>query len=202
MATFEHRSGKWRAKIVRRPLWINESATFPSKSQAQAWATKREAEILAGARGLSTGHTVKDAIDEFINRVVDKRKGGRWERIRLLKFLRDSPRLCAKPLGRVTSDDMARWRDERLAEVSGSSVAREMNLWGALFSVAVREWKWLQSNPVRGVRRPTEPPARRRGISDAESAAIVGYLRLHGDISNLVADAFLLSLETAGPRSL
>lgn len=196
MATFEFRRGKWRAKIVRRPLGINESATFPTKAQAQAWATTREAEILAGARGLPTKHTVADAIDEFIRRVVDKRKGARWEKIRLEKFKRDSPKLCAKPLSRLTSDDMARWRDHRLSEVSPSSVAREMNLWGALFSIAVREWRWASVNPVRGVKRPLDPPARRRGVTQEEAAAIVSKLR-SGIAGNEVASAFLLSLETA-----
>jgi len=130
MATFEFRSGKWRAKIVRRPFGINESATFPTKSQATAWATTREAEILAGSRGLPTGHTVSDAIDEFIKRVLPGRKGARWERLRLEKFKRDAPKLCLKPLHKVTSDDIAKWRDARLSEVSPSSVARELNLWG------------------------------------------------------------------------
>jgi integrase len=90
---------------------------------------------------------------------------------------------------------MAMWRDKRLGEVSPSSVAREMNLWGALFSIAVREWHWLNQNPMRGIKRPVEPPARRRGVSGDEVAAIIKYCVGPGGQS--VAAAFLLSLETA-----
>lgn len=198
MASIIARKGKggihYRALI--RKLGVTQCATFPTKAQAQAWATVREAEILAGARGLPTKHTVADAIDEFINRVIDRRKGARWERIRLEKFKRDSPRLCAKPLGKLTSDDMAKWRDHRLGEVSGSSVAREMNLWGALFSIAASEWRWVSSSPIKGVRRPTEPAARRRGITEAEIEAICASLGA-GPVNAEVKDAFLLSLETA-----
>lgn len=195
MATFEHRSGKWRAKIVRRPLGINESATFPSLTQAKAWATKREAEILAGQRGFATGHTVGDAIDRFILTECPKRRGGRWDKLRLEKFKRDWPRLALRPLHKLTSDDVARWRDDRLKEVSPGSVAREMNLWGALFGIAVREWKWLHDNPCRGVRRPSEPVARRRGIAPEEADAIVVWLS--GPAGLQARAAFLLSLETA-----
>lgn len=194
MASFEYRSGAWRARIIRRPLGIDESATFPTKSQASAWATKREAEILAGARGLPTGHTVGDAIDRFIRDVCPKRRGARWDELRLLKFKKDSPKLTLRPLSKVTSDDMAQWRDRRLGEVSPSSVAREMNLWGALFSIAVREWRWAGNNPMRGVKRPSDPPARRRGVLPDEVSAIIKHL--NGPQGRQVNSAFLLALET------
>lgn len=194
MATFQKRRDKWRARIIRRPLGIDESATFPTKSQAQAWATKREAEILAGARGIPSHHLVSEAIDLFVKIETNKRRGGRWEAIRLAVFRKH--KLALRPIAKVTSEDIARWRDERLTQVSPSSVAREMNLWAALFSVAVREWKWISANPCKGVKRPSEPPARRRGISEAEVSALVAAM--NGGPSILqVRQAFLLSLETA-----
>jgi len=172
---------------------VTDCETFPSLAQARAWATKREAEILAGHRGLPTSHTVADAIDRFIRDVCPKRKGGRWESVRLAKFRRD--KIALRPLSKLTSDDIARWRDARLAEVSPGSVAREMNLWGALFSIAVREWRWIHSSPVKGVKRPSDPPARRRGITEDEVSCIVKHLK-NGRLGE-VKMAFLLSLETA-----
>lgn len=194
MATFQKRGDTWRVRIIRRPLGIDESATFPTKAQAQAWATKREAEILAGARGIPThNYLIADAIDRFVKIETDKRRGGRWEAIRLAVFRKH--KIAHRPIGKCTSDDIARWRDERLTQVSPSSVAREMNLWAALFSVAVREWKWIHANPVRGVKRPDEPPARRRGITSEEATAIV--LKLNGPAGSQVKAAFLIALETA-----
>lgn len=197
MATFTARKGKhgvhYRALI--RKMGVIDCATFPSLTQAKAWATRREAEILAGQRGFATGHTVGQAIDRFILTECPKRRGGRWDKLRLEKFKRDWPRLALRPLHKLTSDDMARWRDDRLKEVSPGSVAREMNLWGALFSIAVREWRWIGQNPIKGVKRPTEPPNRRRGISLDEVAAIVA--NLDGPSGIQVRAAFLLALETA-----
>lgn len=187
-----YKSGiRYRALI--RMQGQKDCATFPTKVQAQQWATKREAEILAGVRGIPSSHTVAEAIDKFIDHECDKRRGGRWDSIRLAVFRKH--KLALRPIAKVTSDDIARWRDERLTQVSPSSVAREMNLWAALFSVAVREWKWISVNPVRGVKRPSEPPARRRGISNYEIAAIVQSL--NGPSGEQVRAAFLLAIETA-----
>lgn len=185
--------GGIRYRALIRKQGVTDCATFPTKAQARAWATKREAEILAGARGIPSAHTVADAIDRFINNDATKRRGARWEVIRLRRFREH--KIALRPVSKVTSDDIAKWRDERLTQVSPSSVAREMNLWAALFSVAVREWKWINHNPVRGVKRPHEPPARRRGITSEEASAIV--LHLNGLSGAQVKAAFLLSLETA-----
>lgn len=192
MASIEKRGDGWRARIIKRPLGIDESATFPTKVQASAWRTKRLAEILAGVRGFQSTKTVGEAIDHFIEVECPKRKGGRWDSIRLTMFKRH--KLSSRPLSKVSSEDIASWRDERLGQVSPSSTAREMNLWRALFSMCV-ERKWLVTNPVRGVKRPSEPPARRRGISPDEAAAIIK--QINGSSGRQVKDAFLLSLETA-----
>lgn len=185
--------GGIRYRALIRKQGVTDCATFPTKARAQAWATKREAEILAGSRGSPHHESVSAAIDRFIEREAPKRRGSRWEIIRLNKFKLD--RLASRPIAKVTSDDIARWRDERLTQVSPSSVAREMNLWAALFSVAVREWKWIQFSPILGVKRPPEPPSRRRGISHDEVSAIIG--QLNGPAADQVRAAFLLSLETA-----
>jgi len=46
MATFRKRSKGWRAEVCKHG--IRESLTFATKAQAVAWATQREADILAG----------------------------------------------------------------------------------------------------------------------------------------------------------
>jgi hypothetical protein len=57
------------------------------------------------------------------------------------------------------------WRDRRLRTVSGPSVAREMNLIGHVFTVALKEWCWLERNPMSDVRRPKQAPPRDRRVS-------------------------------------
>lgn len=63
-------------------------------------------------------------------------------------------------LASINSDTIGHWRDARLATVSGSTVLREANLLRHLFTVATEEWRWLASNPCRGVRWPRANQAR------------------------------------------
>lgn len=49
----------WRAEVERRG--VRDSITLPTKSAASQWATKREAEILAGAVAAWPRKTVADA---------------------------------------------------------------------------------------------------------------------------------------------
>ena len=44
--------------------------------------------------------------------------------------------------------------------MSPASVIREWNLLSSACNIAVREWRWLQENPMKGVRRPKQPEAR------------------------------------------
>jgi len=50
----------------------------------------------------------------------------------------------------------------------------------AAINLAVREWKWLPENPMKGVRRPEPGKARERRISEDESEQLffaLGYER-------------------------
>jgi integrase len=87
-----------------------------------------------------------------------------------------------------------------LERVSGATVAREMTLLATILETARRDWGWLGANPARGVRRPPEPPPRRRGITADEIDRIVLALGFLGKVErpgHQVAVAFLLALETA-----
>lgn len=79
--------------------------------------------------------------------------------------------------------------------MSPSTVRRELNLLESVFEVARREWKWLETNPVKDVTKPQQPRARRRRISPGEFQAVVE--RLTGPSGKEVAAAFELGIETA-----
>jgi integrase len=96
---------------------------------------------------------------------------------------------------------MAQWRDARLLIVTPGSVQRDMNLLSNVFTVAVREWKWLGSSPMTGLRAPGDNAARTRIITPSEIRRVVRWLghetgeRPHSKQAE-VALAFLLSLRT------
>lgn len=201
MAAFRKRSGGWRAEIVKRG--IRESQTFATKAQAVAWATQREAEILAGAPGNASGlsSSLADALKRYKLEVSPTKAGQRWEEVRLDKLLNDLE-FVGDRLGDITADQIAGWRDARLLEVAGPSVRREMTLLSSVFETAKREWRWCRSNPVREVKRPGSGKPRDRRITPKEEARLLerfGYVEgvAPETLQQELAYAFLLAIETA-----
>src|SRR5690606_41649708 len=68
----------WRAELYKDGR--RESATFPTKQQAAAWAQQREAELI-GVR--LPEHTVREALQRYAREVAPKHRGERWELARL-----------------------------------------------------------------------------------------------------------------------
>lgn len=191
MATVRKNGRNWQA-IIRRTGFPPLSRTFPLKSQANEWAIKTERDLLSG-RYNPHKHTVADALTRYSREVSPKKRGARWESLRLGAFQRHQ--IASRALSRLSEDDIARWREDRLQTVSGATVRREMNLWQSVFEVARKEWKWIERNPVDDVKKPPSPKARRRGVTDAEVEALRPHFT--GPLMSEVLDAFRLGIETA-----
>ncbi|HEU4775076.1 MAG TPA: site-specific integrase, partial [Lysobacter sp.] len=147
MANFERRSGAWRARVMVDGQ--RESATFPTKREAAAWASMREAE-LSGAQ--LPDKTLAEALMKYKLDVAPTHKGERWEAVRLGK-LATYP-IARKRLESIAGHDVAAWRDARLKEVAPASVAREMTLLRSVFEACRADWGWLRANPMADVKKP------------------------------------------------
>lgn len=194
MGTIRKRGDRWRAEVCvdRR----RASASFKTKTEAAAWVMRQEAEFV----GNLPASTFAQACAKFAAEVSPKRKGERWERLRLRRWA-ESP-MGLRPLQAITAAELGRWRDARLAEVSPGTVRREMGLLGDVFTIARREWGWIRQSPVPDVRKPPQPPPRRRRITDAEIAAMVAGFGLTDGLWAITSTqrtgmAFLFALETA-----
>jgi len=194
MASIRKRGPTWRVELYKDGK--RESASFPTKQQAAAWATQREAE-LTGER--LPDKSVKDALRRFSAEVSAGRKGKKWEQARLLAMERDPLASVRLPVLRAT--DVAEWKQRRLLDVTGPSVRREMNLLLAVLELAVTEWGWLRTNPARGVKKPPHAPSRKRRITDDEierATLALGLADLESETaSQRTGLAFLFALETA-----
>lgn len=194
MASIRKRGTSWRVELYRDG--VRESATFPTKQQAAAWAHQREAE-LGGER--LPDHTVKDALRRYGREESPKHKGEKWELARLGLLERDP--LAAVRLPGLRAAHIAEWRERRLQAVSAASVAREMTLLRCVLEAARREWGWLHANPARDVKKPTSPPSRKRRVTPEEIERITlacGLTDLEAETAQQrVGLAFLLALETA-----
>lgn len=124
----------WRAEVERRG--VRDSVTLPTKSAASQWATKREAELLAGAVSQWPRKTVADALTRYALEVTPSKAGARAEKLRLTAAARDFPELAAKLMHEVTPADLAAWRDARLAKVSAGSVQRDISILRNVWTVA------------------------------------------------------------------
>lgn len=185
-----------------------DSATFPTKREAQAWAAKRETELRNQAAG--TAHrnkTLADAFDRYMEETGPQHDGWRWEQTRLAALSRPASkeRPSALPvrlrLGAITPEHLAAWRDDRLKEVAPGTVLREIALLRSVFEVARREWRWVEKNPVKDIRSPSKPQHRERVITLPEIKATLRALEYRPgvaprSITQVVALTFLAALRT------
>lgn len=194
MATFKKLpSGKWQAQIARNG--IRRSSSFSTKREAQDWAAREEYLALNSEQPKSAA-TLKDAFDRYAHEESPKRRGVRWERIRLQKLSRDE--IAQKRLSELQPSDFAKWRDSRLSEVSPGTVRREMELMSSVLNTAKREWGFIEQSPMHGVRKPLPPPPRDRRVAEGEIEALIEAAGT--DLTKATAravHAFRFAIETA-----
>ncbi|SPU49882.1 site-specific integrase [Bordetella trematum] len=200
MGTFRKRGDTWRAEISK--AGVRESKTFDTKREAQEWAAARETEISTVAVGGITPKTVAQVLERYAEEISPRNKGHRWERVRIVRFLKEEPGLCAKMIHTVATPDLAAWRDRRLAKVQPVSVRRDIALLRAAWGYARREWKNLKEDPWSDLTMPPEGRHRDRIYTQEEIDRLVLALGWEeGEpvttSRQQVAVCFLLSLETA-----
>ena len=178
-----------------------DSNTLPTKREATEWAARRSAELLATATGRAGEvKTLGQALTRYGEEVSSEKKGWQKELIRLQAFPRQPQFPAKRLLAELTPADIVAWRDARLKVNARSSVLRDMVLLSHVLEVARRDWQWLGSNPMRDVRKPSEPDHRERIISGPEVRRMLRALGWSRgpvrSVGHAVANAFLLALQT------
>lgn len=186
MASVVRFGKRWRAHVARQG--VRKSKVFNTRQEARDWAAQAERGILAGR---TSRDTLAEVMDRYSIEVSPRKRGARWERIRLDKLRRD--KIAGLPIADITAADISDWRDRRLRDVGPGTVRREMGLIAAVFSRARDEWGLIAESPMRAVRKPAAPRARDRRPTADELArmeqAATGALRR-------AYDCFLFSIET------
>lgn len=200
MATFQKRGNSWRAIVRKTGATLKaESATFPTKAEAQAWANKIEGDIITGKHAAIPDKTFGELLLLYAETVSIKKKGERWERVRINKFLRDD--IAKIKLASLCAADFAEWRDRSLKTMAGSSVKRERNLLSNVLQIAIHELGWLKESPLRGVKMPQSARARDRILSELDIETLLFTLGYHADSAPLtvgarIGAAMLFAIET------
>ena len=203
MASFEKVGRRWKA-VIRRKGYPKKTRTFDTKREASAWAAEFEkslAENIAADDLKSISFATM--IRRYICEVTIYKKSAKSERLRLEKFMRDYPEIAHKPVNEVSRIDIARWRDDRLKTVTGTSVNREWSSLSIVYGHAIRSWVLpIKANPFRSVERPNDNKPRDITISVDESARMtdaLGYTQGNPPerARHYTAWCFLFALETA-----
>ncbi|WP_372802845.1 tyrosine-type recombinase/integrase [Paracoccus seriniphilus] len=193
MATFRKMSnGHWRAEIVKRGK--RKSKVLPTKTAAKDWAA-REEYLIANSESVAADAPLSETLTRYAREVSPTKRGVRWEQIRLAAFERED--ISKIRLSALRPADIAEWRDNRLKEVRPGTVLREMQLLSAVLSVAVKEWGLIPRNPMQDVRRPKQPAARDRMVTQDELDRLA--VSAGADLTKATArafHAFLFAIET------
>ena len=211
MATVRARGTGFEVQ-VRRVGVPQYTRSFQKFRDAKAFASQLESEMDQGLvhdRRRVESTLVDDLLERYAREVTPLKKGATVELARI-RALRRRP-IARYSIGRFNREAAATYRDDRLLQVSGSAVNRELNLLGAVFTTARKDWGYEFANPIHQIRRPRENRPRRRRLRPLEEAALLAELKpsvrlpdgtyAPGGVRNpYVAPLVLLALETAMRR--
>ncbi len=175
------RDGKVTYRVqVRRLGFPAQSATFERKTDAKSWAAQMETALSEGRHmpsQESKRRTLADLIDRYLETIQRSRPHAFPKQSQLLGWWRD--RLGSYALVHVTPARIAEARDVLLSETtyrntprSPATTNRYLAALGAAMTRAVREWHWLDDNPVRKVTKNKESLGRTRFLSRDELTAL------------------------------
>jgi integrase len=200
MASIRFRSNKWQARVSRK----GEQSlvkTFQSKEDAERWAKSIEVEWDKGTyqnTHQAQKTTFGELIERYLREVTPLMRGAKEDTIRLKAILK-------KPIAKVNvllfnSSRIAKYRDERLQEVSAGTVIRELAYFSSIINHARREWGINIANPVLLVRKPPSPQGRNRILSYEEEVELLKACEPKANRNIYTRPFIILALETAMRR--
>ena len=205
----------WQAK-VRMKGYPAQSQTFPRKTDAQRWAYQTEAAITEGRHFATTEakkHTVGDLLDRYIRDVMPTKKAKTqvpqiqqlaWWKSRIgSKTLADcTPALIVECRDALSSEPIINPRHDPEAperQRTPATVNRYLAILSHAFTVAIKEWAWVETNPLLKVTKPKEPRGIVRYLDSDERARLLNACKA-SDNPDLYL-AVVLSLSTGARQA-
>lgn len=182
------------------------TGTFHRLTDAKRWAQSTEAAIQEG-RYFKTAeakrHTLSDLVDRYITEVLPtKPKNASNAKQHLLWW---QTKLGSYALSDVTPALIVKYRNDLLAtttrrgtKMANATVVRYMASLSHAFSLAVKDWQWIDDSPLRKVTKPKEPRGRERFLSDSERDALLQACK--ASTSRFLHTVVVLALSTGMRR--
>ena len=137
MATIRERGPyQWQVQILRKGQ-SPQYRTFNNKSDAEKWARSIEAEMDRGvfvSRKESENTALSEALNRYEQEISSKKKSHSIEKVYIRTINKSF--LSGRFLAMIRGSDIAKYRDERLKEVSPTAVRHELALLSHLFTIA------------------------------------------------------------------
>ncbi len=173
--TLENGTKSFKAE-VRLKGYPAQRATFKRKTDAKKWVQDTESAIREGRHFKtveSKKHTFADLADRYIKDVLPGKPKQEVRQKMQMEWWKE--RMGVYALADVTPALIVQCRDElangityRGTQRSPSTVVRYMAALSHAFTIAVKEWGWLDDSPTRKVKKPTEARGRVRFLDDDE----------------------------------
>jgi len=171
---------------IRLTQGERKSATFKRKSEALEWAARVETLIVEGKylpERRSRHHKVHEAIQRYLREVLPRKRESTREPQRLLLRWWDR-QIGHRALAEVTPALLSGCR-QRLLTTPGrngcqrgpASANRYLATLSHVFTIAMREWEWVQDNPCPQISKLREPRGRTRYLSRGERMRLLKACR-------------------------
>jgi integrase len=178
MALIEERktkNGKTHYRVlIRLKGHAAQTATFERKTDAKDWAQRTESAIREGRHfnnREAKRHTFAELADRYIKDVLPKKKDSYSQDIQMRWW---KERLGQYSLADITPALIVECRDILLSgktsrgQRTPATVNRYLAVLSHAFSVAMKEWEWLEDSPMKKITKQKEPKGRVRFLSDEE----------------------------------
>jgi len=142
------------------------SATFERKQHAKQWAAQIETDMRSGRYLVGLGdHTLNDIVERYCATIIPTKKTGERQRQQLQTWCHY---MGGMNFSSIRPAQIAAARDEIAKHRSPSSVVRYLAALSHVYTIAIKDWQLIESNPVRLISWPKEPRGRVRFLSDQE----------------------------------
>jgi integrase len=169
MATIDRRNNKFRVRVRLRGM-RPVTRTFDTLTLARRWGISTEHAWLTTQdlpRHEAARHTLADLLIRYRSQVLPRLASG-TSRNRVIHLTWWRTELGYLRLGDMTSARLVECRELLAMRRSPSTVNQYLSTLTHAFSVAVREWGWLDDNPMRRVQKLRLPAPRTRYLADDE----------------------------------
>jgi len=196
MAYVRKRKGRYQC-VVRVAGYPSITKTFDYKQDAVRFGKDLELKLIREEYDLEkkTFPTFKQIFEKYRDEIVVHKRSKEMES-KLTKYILKEHFVNLR-LDRVSPRVISEYRDKALKTLKASSVNRRLAIISHCFTICRKEWDYKIANPVLSIRRPVNPEARDRHLTDDELKQLLQGNRARPVMKFIIE----LALETAMRRT-